>query len=49
MLQDNGDQQIFWGWQDAGDNGWGAYGEVQIEEELLISYLADDHVCPYTG
>lgn len=43
-VQDQGGRQIYWGWQDRENAGYGEYGEVQIDEEMLISY--GDGTCP---
>lgn len=46
VLQDQGEGQIFWAWQNNGTDGYGGYGEVRIEEEMLISYEGDVVPCP---
>jgi len=48
-VDDQGDGQISWGWQNNGTEGYGAYGEVLFDEEMLISYEDEDAPCPYTG
>lgn len=48
-LEDQGNRQIFWGWQNNGTEGYGEYGEVQIDEEMLIPFGIDDAPCPGEG
>lgn len=48
-INDQGGGQISWGWQNNGTEGYGAYGEVLIDEEMLISFEDEDTPCPYTG
>ncbi len=39
--------EIAWGWQNNGSTGFGSYGTVQVDEEMLISYRdEDDEDCP---
>jgi hypothetical protein len=46
-LVEEGDSQIAFGWQNEDTDGYGSYGEVQIDEDLLILYEpGDDEVCP---
>ncbi len=46
-LQDQGNGQIAFGWQNEDTAGYGSYGEVQIDEDLLILYEpGEDEVCP---
>lgn len=46
-LEDEGDLQLFWGWQNEGNESFGEYGEVLIKEERLIKFgSADDQACP---
>ena len=45
-IEDEGDQQLFWGWQNEGNEGFGAYGEVIIEDERLVAFDLGDQPCP---
>jgi hypothetical protein len=45
-IEDQGDRQIFFGWQNRNTDGFGAYGEVQIDEDMLILYDPGDTPCP---
>ena len=46
-LEDQGNSQIAFGWQNEDTEGYGAYGEVQIDEDLLILYEpGEEEVCP---
>lgn len=44
-IQDQGDRQIFFGWANSGTDGYGEYGEVQIDEEMLVPFAAGDTPC----
>ena len=44
-LEDQGDRQFFLGWQNRGNEGHGEYGEVQVDEEMVILY-GIDVACP---
>ncbi|WP_147381538.1 hypothetical protein [Nocardioides immobilis] len=48
VIQDQGGRQLFWGWQNNGTEGYGEYGEVQIDEEMLIPF-GIDAPCPGDG
>lgn len=48
VIQDQGGRQLFWGWQNNGTEGYGEYGEVQIDEEMLIPF-GIDAPCPGEG
>ena len=46
-LEDQGNGQISFGWQNKDTEGYGAYGEVQVDEDLLILYEpGEEEVCP---
>jgi len=45
-IDDQGDRQIFFGWLNSNTNGYGEYGEVQIDEEMLIPFGLGDAPCP---
>ncbi len=46
-LEDQGNSQIAFGWQNEDTEGYGAYGEVQVDEDLLILYEpGEEQVCP---
>ncbi|WP_183100406.1 hypothetical protein, partial [Nocardioides pelophilus] len=45
-IEDQGNRQIFFGWVNTGTNGYGEYGEVQIDEEMLIPFGLGDAPCP---
>jgi hypothetical protein len=46
-LEDEGNSQIAFGWQNEDTDGYGAYGEVKIDEDLLILYEpGEEEVCP---
>lgn len=45
-IEDEGDHQLYWGWQNEGNESFGEYGEVIIEEERLVKYPSGDLVCP---
>jgi hypothetical protein len=46
VIQDQGNRQIFFGWQNSNTDGFGGYGEVQIDEDMLILFDPGDAPCP---
>ena len=46
MLEDQGDRQIAFGWQNEDTEGYGGYGEVRADEDMLILYDPGELVCP---
>lgn len=45
-LEDEGGGEIFIGWQNEGNEPWGEYGQVLIDEDRVILYGVDDGSCP---
>ena len=48
-LEVSGGNQIFFGWDDRDDEGYGEYGEVLLDDELIVLYGIDDGACPGEG
>ncbi|KAA1421355.1 hypothetical protein F0U44_03360 [Nocardioides humilatus] len=47
-IQNQNGQDIYWGWQNTGTAGFGAYGQVQVADEVLVNFADPDAepVCP---
>lgn len=45
-LEDQGGGEIFIGWQNEGNEPWGEYGQVLVDEDKVILYGVDDGSCP---
>ncbi len=41
--------QILFGWQDRGGEAYGEYGEVLLDDELIVLHSAGAHPCPGEG